>query len=62
MVFEFLRPPIHKDKLVEKTSLSSFVREASSGEKKQVYKRVIEKATTEQRAVVAAANALSQKR
>ena len=49
-MFEFLRattPP-----LVERTKLSSFVRDASSGEKKQVYKRVIEKATAEQREVL----------
>lgn len=52
-MFEFFRsgttPP-----LVEKTKLSSFVRDASSGEKKQIYKRVIEKATAEQREVLRA--------
>ena len=50
-MFEFLRPAPAAP-LVEKTKLSSFVRDASSGEKKQVYKRVIEKATAEQREVL----------
>lgn len=49
-MFEFLRRT--RRPLVEKTKLSSFVRDASSGEKKQVYKRVIEKATAEQREVL----------
>lgn len=52
-MFEFLRPA-PATRLVEKTKLSSFVRDASSGEKKQVYKRVIEKATAEQREVLRA--------
>lgn len=52
-MFEFLRPSTSAP-LVEKTKLSSFVRDASSGEKKQVYKRVIEKATAEQREVLRA--------
>ena len=38
--------------LVEKTPLSSFVKDASSGQKKQVYKRVISKATADQKAVL----------
>ncbi len=50
-MFEFLRPAPSPE-LLETTKLSAFVREASSGEKKQVYKRVIEKATAEQRAVL----------
>lgn len=50
-MFEFLRPSPSSE-LVESTKLSAFVREASSGEKKQVYKRVIEKATAEQKAVL----------
>lgn len=50
-MFEFLRPPPALE-LVETTKLSSFVRNASSGEKKQIYRRVIEKATAEQKAVL----------
>ena len=50
-MFEFFRPSPAAP-LAEKTNLSSFVRDASSGEKKQVYKRVIEKATAEQREVL----------
>ena len=38
--------------LVEKTSLSTFVREASSSEKKKVYKSVISQATAEQNEVL----------
>ena len=49
-MFEFFRPS--PSALLETTKLSAFVREASSGEKKQVYKRVIEKATAEQKAVL----------
>jgi hypothetical protein len=41
--------------LVEKTPLSMFVREASSGEKKRVYIRVISQATAEQKEVLEAA-------
>lgn len=52
-MFEFFRPS-PAAALVEKTKLSSFVRDASSGEKKQVYKRVIEKATAEQREILRA--------
>ncbi len=52
-MFEFFRPSPTAP-LAEKTRLSSFVRDASSGEKKQVYKRVIEKATAEQREVLRA--------
>ena len=38
--------------LVEKTSLSKFVRDASSSEKKKVYKTVISQATAEQNEVL----------
>jgi len=50
-MFEFLRPAPSPE-LVETTKLSAFVRDASSSEKKQVYKRVIEKATAEQKEVL----------
>ncbi len=52
-MFEFFRS-VTPPPLLEKTKLSSFVRDASSGEKKQIYKRVIEKATAEQREVLRA--------
>ena len=39
-------------KATESTKFSKFIREAKSGEKKQVYRRVLEKATERQRQVL----------
>lgn len=64
-MFKFLRPNSAAP-LVEKTSLSAFVRDASSSKKKQVYIRVLEKATAEQnellRSVAEAKRGLPQSR
>jgi hypothetical protein len=49
-MFSFLLRPTPQ--LVENTSLSKFVRDASSSEKKQVYKRVILKATADQKTLL----------
>ena len=56
-MFDFLFRSHRAKPLVEKTSLSKFVREASSGEKKQIYRRVILEATAEQKEVLRAVEA-----
>jgi hypothetical protein len=61
-MFEIFRSLPLSAPLVEKTSLSRFVRDASSEEKKGVYKRVIQKATAEQNEVLAAASRRRQSR
>lgn len=61
-MFEIFRSMPLSATLVEKTSLSRFVRDASSEEKKRVYKRVIQKATAEQNEVLAAASRRRQSR
>lgn len=61
-MFEIFRSLPLSVPLVEKTSLSRFVRDASSEEKKRVYKRVIQKATAEQNEVLAAASRRRQSR
>jgi hypothetical protein len=48
-LFVFLSPKVP---LVADTSLSRFVRHASSGEKKKVYARVIAKATEDQKKIL----------
>lgn len=50
----------HKPKLESETSLSRFVKSASSAEKKKVYNRVIIKACEEQRTVLEAAKSRRQ--
>jgi hypothetical protein len=54
----FLSPKVP---LVADTSLSRFVRHASSGEKKKVYARVIAKATEDQKKVLEAAKVAKTK-
>lgn len=44
-----------KPKIVESTPFSDFIRNASSAEKKKVYKEVLRKATERQQAVLQAA-------
>ena len=56
--FGFLNPKVT---LVADTSLSRFVRHASSGEKKKVYTRVIAKATEDQKKVLEAAKGAKTK-
>ena len=51
-MFSIFRP----ERLVSETSLSRFIRDASSGEKKRIYARVIAKATADQKRVLLAAS------
>lgn len=50
----------HRPELVEETSLSRFVREASSAEKKRIYANVISKASEEQRLLMESVAAIKR--
>lgn len=50
----------HRQELAEATSLSRFVRETSSAEKRRIYANVITKASEEQRQVMESAAAIKR--
>ncbi|WP_198087014.1 hypothetical protein [Variovorax sp. E3] len=52
----------HHPDLVEVTSLSRFVRETSSADKKKIYAKVISKASEEQKALMESSAAIARDR
>lgn len=59
-MFKFLFP--HSADLVEVTSLSKFVRDTSSADKKRIYASVISKASEEQRLLMESVAAIKKDR